>query len=338
MNDHEIVQLLADLRRGVNRQNQIIAERTTPGKAAQSLLDLTSEIYQWAESQGTSHGTDSFPIWQPVEGSPAQIEATKHEDLIASFIEQHGPTSDTWLDTNPSRNIVMWSMDVMRRCLLTALDSLAGAAALLPRPGHSRAPIILGRSALEAASILANFVLPGIDPSERNRLLINLRLSEIHEAGDPVDKSSDLDEMIAFADHIGLTAKRSKSRWAAPYVPAANGRADSSAQAIERALPSVGRDFWRNQSAVAHSRATAMLIADEYAAPHSIDPGRQAESASFNVLPSVLVLTEMLPNVSTFAGWKAFQGQTSIESCYVAMSSCAGLTDDAIRAALGFDQ
>lgn len=336
MNDVDVAELLADLRRGVNEQNEVIARRTSPEVTAQTLLDLTSEIYQWADSNGTSHDTNTFPTWQPVIGSPAHVGASDLEISIASFIEQHSPMSGIWLDTNPTRNLMTWSMEVVRRCLLTTLDSLAGAAALMPRPGHSRAPIILGRSALEATAIVANLIHPEIDALERNRRLINLRLSEIHEAGSDDGQTSNLGDMVNFAQHIGLPTKRPKNRWTAPFVPGSNGRPDSSAQAIERALPSIGRDFWRSQSAVAHSRATAMLVADEFAAPHSIDPGRQAESASFNMLPSVLVLAEMLPDIAAFTGWDAFRGEASIQRCYQAMSSCAGLHDEAIRSDLGF--
>lgn len=337
MSEFDAHRFLSDLRRGVDEQNQVVSERVPPPVTAQSLLDLTSLVYYWAESQGTSHRSDTFPTWQPLKDSLAYVEGLTHEQLIASFLEQNRLSSGTWLDTNPTRNMVGWSMEVMRRCLLTTLDSLAGAAVLLSRPGHSRAPIILARSALEATATLAGLVDPTIDSKERSRRLLNLRLSEIHEAAEGESGSVDLQEMLAFAEHIGFTPVRPRSRWTAPFLPGANGRADSSAQAIERALPSVGRDFWRTQSAVTHSRAAAMLIADEYAAPHAIDPGRQAESASFNILPSVLVLTEMLPSISAFTGWSAFEHQDVVQRCHRALSSCAGLDDRAIRGRLGFD-
>ena len=336
MNDFDAAKLMADLQRGVQEMNQVIAKRVAPDSAALTLLNLTSEIYRWTDAEGSAHETDTFPTWQPAAGSRATAEAEVHESSIAAYIEGFHPTSSTWWDSNPTRNLIMWSMEVLRRCLLTTLDSLSGAAALLPSPGHSRAPIILSRSALEAGATVSSIVDPQLSSEERSRRLLNLRLAELHESALDEDQREEVAEMISFAEYLGFSVTRPKNRWVAPFVPGPTGRSDSSAQAIERALPSVGRDLWRDQSAVAHSRATAILLADEFAAPHEIDLGRQAESAALNLLPAVMVLTELLPAISAFTGWAPLDARLHVQRCFQAMSSCAGLNDRAIRQELGF--
>lgn len=230
-------------------------------------------------------------------------------------------------------------MEVIRRCWLSTVGALSGAATLLPEPGQVRAPIILARAGLEALALIGQIADPEISSEERLRRNLNLRFVEVFdsEGESEAEGYPATDELVSFAEYLGFSVVYNKKKRVRPNIKRADGRRESSGASIEAMLPGLGRDMWNTQSAIAHSRAPLTLLADEYGPLHTVETWESAETSARNVLSVVLAIAKTVDALSTYTGWTAFSDDEALHACLAALDSCHGGNDDNVRAALGFE-
>jgi hypothetical protein len=317
----------------------ISAMRATPEETASALAQLVDSLYQWANASGTAHRSGTHPLWQPAAGSVAMTDHAEVEDRTVEFCDGASLHSDIWIGTNPARNVTWWSMDAIRRCVMSCVGALSGAATLLPVPGQVRAPIILARAALEALSVIRQLADVDATSDERLRRSLNMRFDEVWSAerGLPSDDRTTTDELVTFAKHLGFDVDYNKRKRGGPDIPRADKKQESAGASIEAMLPGLGSQFWTIQSAVAHSNASNIFVPDEWTALHEVSIQMQARGSSLHLDSVVSSLQKTLPHLSAYTGWPKFPDDEALSTCRTALNSCAGGDDDRIRAVLGFD-
>lgn len=188
--------------------------------------------------------------WQP--GSPAASEAAAE------------PMAGAWAQY-PAR-------DACRSSILMAhavIDHLRAMALLLESTWAMHSVVTCARGAFEAA--LQGFYLaePGIGSRERVRRYMNMRLAAAHEqkllfkglpsnpraAAMLAEVEAKLDTLLASGKDQGLTPKKSRSQYGAPFLDSETpSLLQLSKQLFADEDSHLGPFYWRTLSAVAHSQ------------------------------------------------------------------------------------
>lgn len=345
----DVAQLLSDLARGKAEQAAVAAQRPTGGELATSLRAATRDLYDWTEDWrrracllNRQEPTQTY-AWFPLAGSTAAGDRDAAASLIADYCTSREPSSDHWLDTNPTRNPADWATDYLTRCFRTVIDNLAGIATLIEGSETLRAPITLARSVLEAAAIGCFVSSNEVDPRERLRRTLNLHLAQSKESSnervgtdDQDDYETELAELIDFAKSVGFEISRYRREGNQPPVirPRA-GSNDSARSIIDAVLPEFGASMWRSMSAVAHARDSQVLIPDDHVLPHEIVPWQRVESIAWHTLPSILVVRMLCISLQDYLGWDFGSWAGIWERLAGQWAASAGLDDARIRRELG---
>lgn len=280
--------------------------------------------------------------WAP---SATSIAASDRDSLLApikEFCEGVGPQSTHWLETNPTRVPADWGIEFLARCIRTSAESISAMGVLLQTGEHLRAPLILARSCIEATATACHLVDPSVNQRERTRRILNLHMAQVKESlletarsHVATEEEVELDELMAFATHLGYDLARYRpDKWQPPVITSKGATRDPATAIIDHVLPDVGRSIWRSLSAVAHARSAQTLMPDEYTLPQNLEQWQRTEVVARNALPAVLVLRELCARLTNYLGWPYDELDELIDVVSRQLAVAGGMADAQIRLAL----
>ena len=326
----------------------VAAQRPAAAELADLLRQLANLIYRGfdveRESACLSKGVEprSTYAWQPIAGSPADIDVAAVDDLLDTYVADRELASLEFADTNPFRSSIVWGIGLLAQCVYTAVDHLHGIADALESGRTIRAPLTMSRTVLEAAATGSFVADPGIDSRERLRRAHNLRMEDLKEGenhrsddGDE-DYRTGLEELIEFATASGFEVRSPRLRHLPPAIPSPTGESESIRILIERILPGVGISTYRTLSSVAHCRPNVGdVLPDEYALPHEVANWQKTEKIALYAIPTLLAIHEMTLRVTKYLGWADHEIGEMIQGSINVFSIGAGWKDAEIRDVLG---
>ena len=352
LGEFDVEALFERMQENTREHRQVVKQRPSAQELAKSIKRSTELIYAFADTSRSiaalERGFDPGDTyeWLPRSNAVAEADRAWLEHRVETFCSTSTPVSAHWLATNPTRNPVLWGTDYLKRCFHTVIDSFAAIGHLTRAAEQVRAPIILARSALEAAATGCYIIDTEASQEERLRRTLNLHFHELKESvnsgeveGYEGEDEREIEELTAFARSFGLEVRYKPGRHYPPVI-LGEGRSqpDSTRLVLAQVLPDgLGHEMWRSLSAVAHSRrSSASLLPDEYALPHDLKRWQRTQAVSWHTLPALAVVRELLLRMSGYLGWEGEGGAELLDAIGTQWAIGAGLFDDQIRARLGF--
>lgn len=340
---------LERLTKSGEEHKRVVALRPSAEQVAESFRQYGDLLSQFGEASrelaAATVGIDSSrrAEWYPSPGSVASGDREFIEPDVKRFCETPRD-SYHWLDTNPTRNPVDWTLGYVARCFKTVTEDIGAVGFLSDTGRHLRAPLTLMRSIIEASANACFVMDVAVPERERIRRGLNLHLAQTKEAllessglEHTGQYAAELDEVVEFAKSCGYTFhKYDPARWSPPVIRAEDDQPlDSTRAIIDQVLPGVGSSIWRNLSAVAHSRGAHTVLYDEFQLAHELHAWQRTEVIARHGLPAILVLSEFCSRIEAYLGWEFASWTESLggfaKQCHVA----AGLADAKIREHLG---